>query len=111
MRTRSASRYLHLARKCIDMAEQASHPNNRETLVRFAAIWLSLVADDFTEASRHHSDGPLPLYSQKRTCAVQERMSAMGQKRTFSLPRSILNGKSVALLSPSGEPCATDEHA
>jgi hypothetical protein len=46
MRTRGASRYLHLARKCIDMAEQANHPNNRETLVRFAAIWLSLAADE-----------------------------------------------------------------
>lgn len=59
MRPRSASRYLHLARKCIDMAEQANHPNNRQTLVRFAAIWLSLAADELTEASRHHSDGPL----------------------------------------------------
>jgi hypothetical protein len=70
MRTRGASRYLHLVRKCIDMAEQANHPNNRETLVRFAAIWLSLAADELTEASCHHSDGPLPLYPRKRTCAV-----------------------------------------
>jgi hypothetical protein len=52
MRTRRVSRYLHVARKCIDMAEQASHPNNRETLVRFAAIWLSLAADELTEASQ-----------------------------------------------------------
>jgi hypothetical protein len=65
MRTRGASRYLHLVRKCIDMAEQANHPNNRETLVRFAAIWLSLAADELTEASCHHSDGPLPLYPPK----------------------------------------------
>jgi hypothetical protein len=60
MQTRSASRYLHLARKCIDMAEQANHPNNHETLVRFAAIWLSLAAEELTEASCQHSDGPLP---------------------------------------------------
>ena len=48
------------------MAEQANHPNNRETLVRFAAIWLSLAADELTEASCHHSDGPLPLYPESR---------------------------------------------
>jgi len=53
--TRGASRYLHVARKCIDMAEQARHPNNRETLVRFAAIWLSLAADELTGESCDHS--------------------------------------------------------
>ena len=56
MQTRSASRYLHLARKSIAMAERASHPNNRETLVRFAAIWVSLATDELTEASCDHSD-------------------------------------------------------
>ena len=51
MRTRTASQYVHLGRKCIDMAAQAKHANNRVTLVRFAAIWLSLAADELTEGS------------------------------------------------------------
>ena len=55
MQTRSASRYLHLARKSIAMAEQASHPNNRETLVRFTAIWIGLAADELTD---HPDDMP-----------------------------------------------------
>jgi hypothetical protein len=38
------------------MAEQASHSNNRETLVRFAAIWVGLAADELGGARHNHSD-------------------------------------------------------
>lgn len=56
MQTRNRSPYLLLAQKCIDMAEQASHSNNRETLERFAAIWLSLAADELKEAGQMPPD-------------------------------------------------------
>src|SRR5262245_53105927 len=34
-------------------------------------------------ANANFRKGPCPLYPQKRTCAVQLRMSALGQKRTL----------------------------
>lgn len=68
---REASRYLHLARQSIDMAEQACHPNNRETLLRFAATWVSLAADELTEASRDHSDAEVHLAAGKPRARVQ----------------------------------------
>jgi hypothetical protein len=68
---RRASRYLHLARKSIDMAEQASHPNNRDTILRFAATWVSLAADELAEASRDHSDAEVHLADGRPRARVQ----------------------------------------
>jgi len=41
-----ASPYLRLAEQCMSMAARATHPNNRETLERFAEMWLQLATDE-----------------------------------------------------------------
>ena len=66
-------------------------------LVAISPLWVK---------SRHlHCNRPCPLYPQKRTCAVQLGMSAMGQKRhgSFSM---LLNDLRIGTLpiTPARDP-------
>src|SRR5262245_26351098 len=57
-------------------------------------------------AKANFRKGPCPLYPQKRTCAVQLRMSAMGQKRTCApCIRSPIRGGALRLPGRSDLRC------